>query len=46
LVNRGVKVVRHGKYVTFQVAEVAIPLPLFAEILQLIAGPRPRPAPT
>jgi len=46
LVNRGVKVVRHGRYVTFQVADVAIPLPLFAEILQPIAGLRPRPAPT
>ncbi len=34
----GAKVVRHGRYVTFQLAEVAIPLPLFAEILQLIAG--------
>jgi len=26
-------VVRHGLYVTFQLAEVAIPLPLFADIL-------------
>ncbi len=42
----GAKVVRHGRYVTFQLAEVAIPLPLFAEILQLIACLRPRPAPT
>ncbi len=46
LVKIGAKVVRHGRYVTFQLAEVAIPLPLFAEILQLIAGLRPRPAPT
>ncbi len=46
LVNICAKVVRHGRYVTFRLAEVAIPLPLFAEILQLIAGPRPRPAPT
>ena len=38
LVKIGAKVVRHGRYVTFQLAEVAIPLPLFAEILQLIAG--------
>ncbi len=46
LVKIGAKVVRHGRYVTFQLAEVAIPLPLFAEILQLIAGLRPRPAST
>ncbi len=46
LVKVGAKVVRHERYVTFQLAEVAIPLPLFAEILQLIAGLRPRPAPT
>jgi hypothetical protein len=44
LVKIGAKVVWHGRYVTFQLAEVAIPLPLFAEILQLIAGLRPRPA--
>ncbi len=46
LIKIGAKIVRHGRYVTFQLAEVAISLPLFAEILQLIAGPRPRPAPT
>ncbi len=46
LIKIGAKVVRHGRYATFRLAEVAIPLPLFAEILQLIAGPRPRPAPT
>jgi len=45
-VKVGAKVVRHGRYVTLQLAEVAIPLSLFAEILQLIAGLRPRPAPT
>ncbi len=32
LVKIGATVVRHGRYVTFQLAEVAIPLPLFAEI--------------
>ena len=46
LIKIGAKVVRHSRYVTFQLAEVAIPLPLFAEILQLIAGLRPRPDPT
>jgi hypothetical protein len=46
LIKIGAKVVRHGRYVTFQLAEVAIPRRLFAEILQLIAGLRPWPAPT
>ena len=41
LVKIGANVVRHGRYVTFRLAEVAIPPPLFAEILQLIAAPRP-----
>ena len=40
------KVVRHGRYVTFQLAEIAIPRRLFAEILRLIGGLRPKPAPT
>ena len=42
----GAKVVRHGRFVTFQLAEAAIPRRLFAAILQLIDGLRPRPAPT
>ncbi len=42
----GAKVVRHGRYVTFQLAEVAIPRRLFAEILRLIHGLRPKAAPT
>ncbi len=42
----GAKVVSHGRYVTFQLAEVAIPRQLFAEILRLIDGLRPTPAPT
>ncbi len=45
-VKIGAKVVRHGRYVTFQLAEVAIPRRLFAEILRLIDGPRPKAAPT
>ncbi len=36
----------YGGYVTFQPFEVAIPWRLFAEILRLIAGLQPRPAPT
>jgi len=45
LVKIGAKVVRHGRYITFQMAEVAIPRPLFAEILHLIDGLRPAPLP-
>ncbi len=45
LIKIGAKVVRHGRYITFQMAEVAIPRPLFAEILRLIDGLRPAPLP-
>ena len=45
LIKIGAKVVRHGRYVIFQMAEVAVPKELFQEILRLIAGLRPRPAP-
>jgi hypothetical protein len=34
----GAKIVRHGRYVIFQMAEVAVPRELFREILRLIAG--------
>ncbi|HUW73013.1 MAG TPA: IS1380 family transposase, partial [Methyloceanibacter sp.] len=44
-VKIGAKVVRHGRYVIFQMAEVAVPRELFQEILRLIDGLRPRPAP-
>ena len=43
LAKIGAKVVRHGRYITFQLAEVAIPRSLFANILRLIDGPRPAP---
>ncbi len=46
LIKIGAKVVRHGRYITFQLAAVAIPRTMFAEILRLIDDPRPRPAPT
>ncbi len=46
LIKIGAKVVPHGRYVTFQLAEVAIPRRLIAEILRLINGLRPKPAPT
>jgi len=45
LVKIGAKVVSHGRYVTFQLAEVAVPRELFRKILSLIDDLRPRPAP-
>ncbi len=45
LVKIGAKVVRHGRYVTFQLAEVAVPRGLFEIILLLIDDLRRRPAP-
>jgi hypothetical protein len=43
LIKIGAKVVRHAKYVTFQLAEVAIPRSLFAMILDKTAQLRPAP---
>jgi hypothetical protein len=40
LVKIGAKVVARGRYVTFQMAEVAVPRDLFREILNLIDGLR------
>ncbi|MEE8538602.1 MAG: transposase, partial [Woeseiaceae bacterium] len=45
LVKIGAKVVRHGRYVTFQLAEVAVLRDLFRKILSLIDDLRPRPIP-
>jgi hypothetical protein len=45
LVKIGAKVVRHGRYATFQLAEIAISRALFAEILRLIDRLRPAPLP-
>ena len=45
LVKIGAKVVSHGRYVTFQLAEVAVPRSLFQKILSLIDDLRRRPAP-
>jgi hypothetical protein len=45
LVKIGAKIVTHARYVTFQMAEVAVPSRLFGEILRRIDGLRPRPAP-
>jgi hypothetical protein len=44
LIKIGAKVVNHGRYVAFQMAEVAIPRHLFADILRLIAELRSPPA--
>jgi hypothetical protein len=45
LIKIGAKVVSHGRYVAFQLAEVAIPQQMFQEILRLIAELRPQPPP-
>ena len=44
LVKIGAKIVRHGRYVTFQLAEVAVSKSLFQKILGLIDALRRRPA--
>ena len=44
LIKIGAKVVRHGRYVTFQLAEVAVSRQMFADILALIAPLRAPPA--
>ena len=41
LIKIGAKVVSHGRYVIFQMAEVAIARQMFQEILRLIAELRP-----
>ncbi len=41
----GAKVVRHGRYIMFQLAEAAVPRALLTEILRLIDGLRPAPLP-
>jgi hypothetical protein len=45
-VKIGARVVRHGRYVVFQLAEVAVPRALFAEILRRIDRLRGSPVPT
>ena len=45
LVKIGAKVVRHGRYVTFQLAEIAVPRSWFQKILALIDDLRRRPVP-
>jgi hypothetical protein len=45
LIKIGAKVVSHGRYVTFRVAEVAVSRQIFADILSLIPRLRAPPAP-
>jgi hypothetical protein len=45
LIKIGAKVVSHGRYVTFQLAEVAVSRQMFADILSLVARLRAPPAP-
>jgi hypothetical protein len=45
LIKIGAKVVSHGRYVTFQMAEAAVSRQMFNEVLMLIARLRAPPAP-
>ena len=45
LLKIGAKVVRHSRYITFQLAEVAVSRKLFTDILRRIERLRPRLAP-
>ena len=45
LIKIGAKVVSHGRYVTFQMVEVAVSRQMFAGILSLITRLRAQPAP-
>ncbi len=46
LVKIGARIVRHGRYVIFQLAEVAVPRHLFADILRRIDRLRPKLVPS
>ena len=43
LAKIGAKIVRHGRSIAFQMAEVAVPRALFQVILSAIAALRPSP---
>jgi len=45
LIKIGAKVASHGRYLTFQMTEVAVPRQMLADILMLIARLRRPPAP-
>ena len=42
LIKIGAKMVSHGRYITFQLAEAAVPRDLFRRILEMIDDLRPR----
>jgi hypothetical protein len=42
-VKIGAKIVRHGRSITFQMADVMVPCALFQKILAAIAALRPLP---
>jgi hypothetical protein len=46
LVKIGARIVHHGRYMVFQLAEVAVPRALFAELLRRLGRLRLRPAPS
>jgi hypothetical protein len=43
--SSGISPLSSGRYIAFQMAEVAIPRQMFREILRLIAELRPQPPP-
>jgi hypothetical protein len=45
LIKIGAKVVSHGRYISFQMAEVAVSRQMFAEMLSVISRLRAPPAP-
>jgi hypothetical protein len=45
LIKIGAKIVTHGRYVTFQMAEVAVSRQMLADVLSLIVRLRAPPAP-
>jgi hypothetical protein len=45
LIKIGAKVVSHGRYVTFQLAEVAVSRRMFSDIMSLITRLRAPPTP-
>ena len=45
LIKIGAKIISHGRYAAFQIAELAIPWKLFGDILRLIAESQPPPDP-
>lgn len=45
LIKIAAKMVRHGRYITFQIAEVTIPRAQFADILRRTDRLRPTPVP-